>query len=75
MAGVCLLAGCSAAADPALPANGWLFTLLPSSYTGVRFENRLTDTRGLNVFTYRNYYNGAVQAIGDLTATGCRKSC
>ena len=41
-----------------------LFTLLPSSYTGVHFENRLTDTRDLNVFTYRNYYNGGGVAIG-----------
>src|SRR5439155_930255 len=68
---LCLLAGCSAAADPALPPpNGRLFTLLPSSYTGVRFENHLTDTRDLNVFTYRNYYNGGGTAIGDLTGDG-----
>ena len=44
-----------------------LFTRLPSSYTGVAFENRLTETRELNVFTYRNYYNGGGVAIGDLT--------
>ncbi len=66
-----LLAGCSAASDPAPPpAAGRLFTLLPSSYTGVRFENRLTDTREMNVFTYRNYYNGGGTAIGDLTGDG-----
>jgi hypothetical protein len=47
-----------------------LFTLLPSSYTGIHFENRLTDTRDLNVFTYRNYYNGGGVAIGDLTGDG-----
>ena len=68
---LCLLTGCSAAADPALPPpNGRLFTLVPSSYTGVRFENHLTDTRDLNVFTYRNYYNGGGTAIGDLTGDG-----
>ena len=68
---MCLLAGCSAASKRALrPASGRLFTLLPSSYTGVRFENRLTDTRELNVFTYRNYYNGGGVAIGDLTGDG-----
>jgi len=44
--------------------------MLPSSYTGVRFENRLTDTPELNVFTYRNYYNGGGVAIGDLTGDG-----
>ena len=68
---LCLLVGCSAAAKRALPpASGRLFTLLPSSYTGVRFENRLTDTRELNVFRYRNYYNGGGVAIGDLTGDG-----
>jgi len=66
-----LLAGCSAASDPAPPpAAGRLFTLLPSSYTGVRFENRLTDTREMNVFTYRNYYNGGGVGVGDLTGDG-----
>jgi hypothetical protein len=46
--------------------DGRLFTRLPSSYTGVRFENRLVETRELNVFTYRNFYNGGGVAIGDL---------
>src|SRR5438046_6532545 len=68
---LCLVAGCSAAADPTLPpADGRRFTWLPAAYTGVRFENRLTDTRELNVFTYRNYYNGGGTAIGDLTGDG-----
>src|SRR5687768_2764780 len=47
-----------------------LFTLLPSSATGVRFENRLNETNEQNVFTYRNYYNGGGVAIGDLTGDG-----
>lgn len=53
------------------PANdGHLFTRLPSSYTGVRFENRLTDTREMNIFTYRNYYNGGGVALADITGDG-----
>jgi hypothetical protein len=69
---LCLLAACSGApgSGKAPAADGHLFTLLPASYTGVRFENRLTDTRDLNVFTYRNYYNGGGVAIGDLTGDG-----
>src|SRR6266576_3906361 len=68
---LCLLTGCSAAGDRASPpVDGHLFTRLPSTYTGVRFENRLTDTRDLNVFTYRNYYNGGGVALGDLTGDG-----
>ena len=38
-----------------------LFTRLPSSETGIAFENRLGDTEEVNVFTYRNYYNGAAR--------------
>src|SRR5438094_1588499 len=68
---LCLLAGCSARPDPTLPpADSRLFTRLPSGYTGVRFENRLTDTRELNVFTYRNFYNGGGVALGDLSGDG-----
>src|SRR5213080_1764151 len=71
MVGAWLLTGCSAAGDRASPpVDGHLFTRLPSTYTGVRFENRLTDTRDLNVFTYRNYYNGGGTAIGDFTGDG-----
>ncbi len=68
-------AACSGSRDAgstsgAPPADGKLFTLLPSRYTGVRFDNRLTDTRDDNVFTYRNHYNGGGVAIGDLTGDG-----
>ena len=55
----------------ALPAVGHeLFTLLPSSATGIRFENQLVETRDFNVFTYRNFDNGGGVAIGDLTGDG-----
>jgi hypothetical protein len=67
------LAGCTGAdgASSRVPAvEDELFTLLPSGYTGVEFENRLTETRDLNVFTYRNFYNGGGVAIGDLTGDG-----
>jgi hypothetical protein len=52
------------------PVAGQLFTLLPADYTGVDFENRVVDTRELNVFTYRNFYNGGGVALGDLTGNG-----
>ncbi|HJP86111.1 MAG TPA: VCBS repeat-containing protein, partial [Gemmatimonadaceae bacterium] len=50
--------------------DGHLFTLMPSSYTGVRFTNRLEDSPDFNVFTYRNFYNGGGVAIGDLNGDG-----
>jgi hypothetical protein len=70
--------GCSGASPPAddsrtasPPAiDGKLFTKMPSQYTGVRFENRVTDTPEFNIFTYRNFYNGGGVAIGDLNGDG-----
>ena len=52
------------------PVDGRLFTLLPSSYTGVHFENRVDFTQETNVFTYRNFYNGGGVAVGDLNGDG-----
>ena len=43
-----------------------LFSRLPASATGIDFENRLVDTEEVNVFTYRNYYNGGGVGIGDV---------
>src|SRR2546422_691086 len=72
MSAVSLVTACSGAAGSAAApaAGGLLFTLLPSSYTGVRFENRLTEPNALNVFTHRNFYHGGGVAIGDLTGDG-----
>ena len=42
-----------------------LFTRLPASATGIDFENRLVDTKEVNVFTYRNYYNGGGASRGE----------
>ena len=47
-----------------------LFSLLPSSATGVHFENRIVETNDRNVFTYRNFYNGGGVGTGDLTGDG-----
>jgi len=75
LSGIGCISACSgtdgfASKGTAPAADGHLFTKLPSSYTGVRFENRLEDSRELNVFTYRNYYNGGGVGIGDLTGDG-----
>ncbi|HMI56343.1 MAG TPA: VCBS repeat-containing protein [Gemmatimonadaceae bacterium] len=52
------------------PIDGRLFTQLPSSYTGVHFTNRVEDTPDMNVFTYRNFYNGGGVGVGDLNGDG-----
>jgi enediyne biosynthesis protein E4 len=73
---LCLAIACSAgdrevgSSGPPPPADAHLFTKLPPDYTGVRFENRLTETRDFNVFTYRNFYNGGGVATADLNGDG-----
>ena len=74
----CLAGGCTgtpAATDAPRTATApsvgsTLFTKMPSAYTGVRFENRIVETQALNVFTYRNFYNGGGVATGDLNGDG-----
>ena len=69
-----VVVGCSGAGDSqsgssttkAPAAGSSLFTMMPSSYTGVRFVNRVEDTPEMNVFTYRNFYNGGGAAVGDM---------
>ena len=66
-----LVAACTRAEDTQAPPPGaTLFTRMPSSWTGIRFENRVPDTQLDNVFTYRNHYNGGGVAIGDLNGDG-----
>ena len=47
-----------------------LFTLLPSSETGINFSNHLTYTEDFNPYTYRNFFNGGGVAIGDINNDG-----
>ena len=47
-----------------------LFTRLSAAYTGIDFSNQLEDSEEFDVFRYRNYYNGAGVAIGDLNNDG-----
>jgi enediyne biosynthesis protein E4 len=51
-------------------ARDTLFQLLPSSETGIEFNNRVEDTKDFNIFRYRNFYNGAGVAIGDVNNDG-----
>jgi hypothetical protein len=45
-----------------------LFTLMEN--TGIRFNNEVKDTKELNILNYRNFYNGAGVAIGDINNDG-----
>ena len=39
-------------------------------YSGIVFENNLDYTENLNPYTYRNFYNGAGVAMGDINNDG-----
>jgi hypothetical protein len=47
-----------------------LFNLLPTSKTGIDFENNVVYEEEFNVYTYRNFYNGAGVGIGDINNDG-----
>lgn len=47
-----------------------LFTLLPSSQTGIEFKNILKETKEFNVLEYGYLYNGGGVSIGDLNNDG-----
>jgi len=50
--------------------NDTLFKLLPASETGITFSNQVADSKEFNIFKYRNFYNGAGVAIGDINNDG-----
>src|SRR5690606_36238385 len=47
-----------------------LFTLLGAERTGIDFENTVVNQKDLNIFKYRNFYNGGGVAIGDINNDG-----
>ncbi len=52
------------------PVENQQFTRLESPETGISFKNMLTISEDLDVFRYRNYYNGGGVAIGDINNDG-----
>lgn len=50
--------------------NDSLFSKLDSSQTGVNFMNEVTNGKNMNIFKYRNFYNGGGVAIGDINNDG-----
>lgn len=46
------------------------FELTSANTTGIAFENTLTYTEEFNPYTYRNFYNGAGVALGDINNDG-----
>ncbi|RTY76650.1 VCBS repeat-containing protein [Flavobacterium sp. LS1R10] len=47
-----------------------LFTKLDASETGISFQNEVKNGKNMNIFKYRNFYNGGGVAIGDINNDG-----
>jgi len=47
-----------------------LFTQVPPQKTNIHFQNTITNTKDLNIFNYRNFYNGGGVGIGDINNDG-----
>ncbi|TVZ52906.1 VCBS repeat-containing protein [Dokdonia sp. Hel_I_53] len=51
-------------------ASTKLFSLLDSKETGIDVINKVVNTNEINIFKYRNFYNGGGVAIGDINNDG-----
>lgn len=47
-----------------------LFQKMNNETLGIAFENKVVNTDQLNIFSYRNFYNGGGVAIGDINNDG-----
>ena len=56
--------------SPGKSGTETLFQLLPASETGIDFNNKVVDTKEMNIFNYHNFYNGGGVAIGDVNNDG-----
>lgn len=56
--------------DQTLPHTEPLFIEISPTESRVLFENILTPSEDFNMYIFRNFYNGAGVAVGDLTGNG-----
>lgn len=63
LSGLNLLSACNSASK-----ENELFEL--KNNTGIDFSNTIQDAKDMNIFNYRNFYNGAGVAIGDINNDG-----
>ena len=52
------------------PFNTSLFESIPSNQSHITFINQLQSTEEFNTYTFRNFYNGAGVALGDVNNDG-----
>ena len=63
-----LLAACSQKKE--IRSGPHLFTLLPPDSTGIRFINKVKDSKDLNIVNYLYFYDGGGVAAGDVNNDG-----
>lgn len=75
--GICtvlLISACtlfvSSCTSPVAVHSNTLFSLLPADSTGINFANNLKFSEELNMYTFRNFYNGGGVGIGDINNDG-----
>lgn len=61
----CLISSCQPPTD-----HSRVFEKVPSKTSGLDFTNALSYNEELNAYTYRNFYNGAGIAVGDINNDG-----
>ncbi len=64
-----LIAACQNNQKVEIPKDT-LFQLIPSEVSGISFINKITNEKGINIFLYRNFYNGGGVGIGDINNDG-----
>src|SRR5688572_10578622 len=64
----CFFLSCKNHQDP--ENKNAMFRMMTSSETGITFNNSVKDTPELNIFNFRNFYNGAGVSVGDVTNDG-----
>lgn len=55
--------------------NKTLFTLTNPEDNGIDFTNAVVNQKDMNIFKYRNFYNGGGVAIGDINNDGLSDVC
>ena len=67
---LCALIGLSILATSCQQNSPQLFKSLSPTETGIEFTNTVENRDDMNIFNYRNFYNGAGVAIGDINNDG-----
>ncbi|WP_157504383.1 VCBS repeat-containing protein [Dyadobacter beijingensis] len=63
---ICIQVSCTK--EEELPEG--LFQSLDASETGIDFVNKVEDREDINIFNYRNFYNGGGVSVGDVNNDG-----